>query len=386
MNDGPTNETIGAPRLAIVLEGGGARASWQVGALRGLLSELPELSPRIIVGISAGAINASSLANSVQPMPAAVEELAELWHVLDVERVFEAHPTSLMSRVLRVGLRVTFGLRARKNPILGMVNTNPLRETLSHGLGTGPSGSLDGVRANIASGQLDSLALLTTRYNTGQTICFFQGGEIGGWNRPNRRGIASNLTVEHVMASAALPLFFPPIQLKEDWYGDGGVRLIAPLAPAVHLGATKILALSTRYARTDSEADERKGKGPPSPALIAGNLFNAIFLDSLDQDAANLRRLNRLIENQCDPPGNLRTIDLALMRPSVDLGRLASRFEPELPWFFRRLLRNLGTKGADSQDLLSTVLFDPGYVSLLMELGEKDGRNNAPEVARSLGL
>jgi NTE family protein len=374
------------PRLAIVLEGGGARAAWQVGALRGLLRELPELAPRILVGISAGAINASSLANSTKPWPLAVDDLADLWRGLTVERVFEAHPTSLLRRILRVALRMTLGVGAKRDPILGMVNTDPLRATLNSGLDTSSGGRIDGVRANIASGRLNSLALLTTRYNTGQTICFFEGGEIHGWNRPNRRGVSSDLTVEHVMASAALPLIFPPIKLDQDWYGDGGVRLIAPLAPAVHLGATKILALSTRYARTKEEAAQVVAHGPPSPALIAGNLFNAIFLDSLDQDAANLQRLNRLIANQSDPQEGLRTIDLSLMRPSVDLGRLASRFEPELPWLFRRLLRNLGTKGADSQDFLSTVLFDPGYVGLLMEIGEKDGREHAPQVAQDLGL
>lgn len=372
-------------RLAIVLEGGGARAAWQVGALRGLLQELPELRPRILVGISAGAINASSLANSQGDWPSAVDELAQLWQGLEVKRVFEAHPTSLLRRVLQVGLRLAFGIGTKHNPILGMVNTDPLRDTLRRGLGTSANGRMDGVHTSINKGRLDSLALLTTRYSTGQTICFFEGGEIQDWNRPNRRGVGSQLSVEHILASAALPLFFPPIQVDGDWYGDGGVRLIAPLAPAVHLGATSILALSTRYARTQEEADQTGPSGPPSPALIAGNLFNAIFLDSLDQDAANLHRLNRLIEGQCDPAEGLRSIDLALMRPSVDLGRLASRFEPELPWLFRRLLRNLGTKGADSQDLISTVLFDPGYVGLLMELGEKDGRRQASRVAEALG-
>lgn len=380
------SESTNEARLAIVLEGGGARASWQVGALRGLLKEVPELSPRILVGISAGAINASCLANSQRDWPGAVDELAELWNGLVVKKVFKAHPTSLLHRLFRVGIRMAFGIGTKHNPILGMVNTDPLRRTLRQGLGTDASGRMDGVRRNLENGSLDSLALLTTRYSTGQTICFFEGGEIHGWNRPNRRGVQGELNVEHVLASAALPLFFPPVELDGDWYGDGGVRLIAPLAPAVHLGATKILALSTRYARSDEEADEKASSGPPSPAVIAGNLFNAIFLDSLDQDAANLHRLNRLLEGQRNPSNGLRSIDLALMRPSVDLGRLASRFEPELPWLFRRLMRNWGTQGADSQDLLSTVLFDPGYVGLLMELGEKDGRSQAPRVVEALGL
>lgn len=371
-------------KLAFLLEGGGARSAWQVGVLRGLGRALPELVPRILVGVSAGGINASHLANFEGEYDDALEDLAQLWGRIDIGSVFRTHPTGLVTRLARVGLRLATGWSGPTEPILGMVDTCPLRKTLQEGLhaGTGP---LEGVRRNVESGRLEALALLTTRYATGQTICFFQGGDVTGWERPNRRGIATQLHVDHVMASASLPLFFPPVQVGRDWYGDGGIRLVAPLAPAVHLGAERILALSTRYPRTTEEAEAGSRSAAPSPALIAGNLFNAIFLDSLDQDASNLERVNRLVEHVPEERrSELREIELTMLRPSRDLGLLAGRFEPELPWLFRKLLRNLGTGSEDSQDLLSTVLFEPGYVRLLIELGEEDGSREAERVAERL--
>ena len=376
----------GSSPLALVLEGGGARAAWQVGALRGLAHELPDLQPTIQVGVSAGAINAAFLANQEGTLAAAVQGLSRLWGGLDTSGVFATHPTGLVSRLLRVGLRLALGLESPGEPILGMVDTKPLRRTLERGL-MGNAEAFEGLRRNLESGRLRALALLTTRYATGQTVCFFEGQGVTSWDRPQRLGKRARLGVEHVLASAALPLFFPPVEVAGDWYGDGGVRLVAPLAPAVHLGAERILALSTRYARTAEEAAAPRASGPPSPALIAGNLFNAVFLDSLDQDAAHLERINRLLAAAPqDEVEGLRPVALAMLRPSEDLGLLAARFEPELPWMFRRLLRNLGTGGEDSQDLLSTVLFEPGYLHALLELGERDGRSAAPRVAEALGL
>lgn len=381
--------------LAFVLEGGGARAAWQVGALRGLARELPGLDPRIHVGVSAGAINAAFLADQRGSLAEATEALARLWEELDTSRVFTTHPPRLVGRVLRVGLRLAFGLRAPGDEALGMVDTTPLRRTLERGLG-GSGAAFEGLRQNLDAGRVEALALLTTQYSTGRTICFFEGRSAPGWDRPQRRGVHTQLGVPHVLASAALPLFFPAVRVEGDWYGDGGVRLVAPLAPAVHLGAGRILALSTRYVPPQEpgagSAPSAGQSTPPSPALVAGNLFNAIFLDSLDQDAAHLARINRLLAAmpQEDVDG-LRPLDLAMLRPSEDLGRLAARFEPELPWLFRRLLRNLGGGGGgsgsgDGHDLLSTVLFEPGYIRALLEIGERDGRAAAPRVAEELGL
>jgi NTE family protein len=175
------------------------------------------------------------------------------------------------------------------------------------------------------------------------------------------------------MASSALPFFFPAIEVDGAWYGDGGIRLTAPLSPAVHLGARRIIAISTRYARSRAQADRPVIAGYPPPAQVAGVLFNAIFLDRLDGDALELRRINDLIERLPEPARDgFRPIDLLMLRPSVDLGQLANEYEPELPRAFRFLTRGLGTKETRSNDMLSLVMFQSDYIRRLIDLGEAD--------------
>jgi NTE family protein len=201
------------------------------------------------------------------------------------------------------------------------------------------------------------------------------------WQRPQRKSVRCDLRVEHVMASAALPFFFPAVEVDGHWYGDGGIRLTAPLSPAVHLGARKIIAVATRYARTREEADRPAVAGYPPPAQVAGVLYNAIFLDQLDSDALQLNQINTLVarlpEAQRD---GLRHIDLLMLRPSKDLGRLANEYEPELPPAFRFMTRGLGTKETRSNDMLSLVMFQTDYVRRLIELGESDAAAKRDEI------
>ena len=187
------------------------------------------------------------------------------------------------------------------------------------------------------------------------------------------------------MASSALPLFFPAGSLPGGWYGDGGVRLAAPMSPVLHLGARRVLAISTRYDRSQTEADEPLIAGYPPPAQIMGVLMNSIFLDLLDHDALRLERLNQLLEKL--PPEErmgLRPVKLLVMRPSTDLGKLAGQYEPQLPRVFRFLTRALGTRETKSPDFLSLVLFQPDYLRALMEMGERDAEARRDEVAAFL--
>jgi NTE family protein len=175
------------------------------------------------------------------------------------------------------------------------------------------------------------------------------------------------------MASAALPFFFPAIQVDDQWYGDGGIRLTQPLSPAIHLGARRIIAVTTRYPKTRAEADSPSIVAYPPPAQVAGVLFNAIFLDQLDSDAAQLRQINALIEAHPEEKRQgLRPIDLLVLRPSQDLGRLANAYEADLPKAFRFFTRGLGTKETRANDMLSLVMFQTDYVKRLIELGEHD--------------
>ena len=181
------------------------------------------------------------------------------------------------------------------------------------------------------------------------------------------------------MASTALPLLFPAVKLGNAWYGDGGIRLTAPLAAAIHLGASRILAFSTRYPRSKSEAELPQVPGYPPPMQIAGQLLNAIFLDDHDRDAMNLTKINNLLADL--PPEKRRGLRVVvLIRPSQDIGRLAGDFEVRLPRLFRHLLRSAGARETSSPDLLSLLMFDPEYLKALIQIGEADAEARADDI------
>jgi NTE family protein len=374
--------------LALVLSGGGARAAYQVGVLRYLAKEFPSRVPDILTGVSAGGINAAFIAARQEPFPQKIDELAEMWRNLHIDQVFKAEFGNLAWRGLRWAGRLGSG---GKSPLhaKSLVDTTPLREVLERELraGTGP---IPGIQTSLSDGWLHAFALTAASYTTGQSITWVQTREddvMPSWERPARKSHCCPLRIDHVMASAALPFFFPAIEVDGAFYGDGGMRLIAPLSPAIHLGAKKIIAVTTRYARTREEADRPMITGYPPPAQVAGMLFNAIFLDQLDGDALQLRTINSLIEAiPEDKRQGMRTIDLLVVRPSEDLGRLANAYEAELPKAFRFFTRGLGTRETRSNDMLSLVMFQPDYVKRLLELGEADAECRRDDFEEFLAL
>jgi NTE family protein len=367
-----------------VLSGGGARAAYQVGVLQFLSREFPFAIPEILTGVSAGGINAAFLAARQEAFPRRVDELAEMWSNLRIDEVFRVD-RDLWWRAIRWAGRLVSGGKSPLRPAKSLVDTQPLRELLARELYATPAGTIEGINDSLRAGWLSAFALTASSYTTGQSITWVQTREdcaIPAWERPQRRSQACALRVEHVMASAALPFFFPAIEIDGAWYGDGGIRLTAPLSPAIHLGATRILAVTTRYARTREEADRPVITAYPPPAQVAGILFNAIFLDLLDGDAMHLRQINELIAEL--PPeqwDGLRPIKLFVLRPSEDLGRLANAYEADLPKGFRFLTRRLGTKETRSNDMLSLVMFQTDYCRRLIELGESDARQRRDEFA-----
>ena len=369
--------------LALVLSGGGARAAYQVGVLRTLARECPGVVPDILTGVSAGGINAAFLATHQSPFDDKVEQLAQMWAGLHIDHVFRVDLRDLASRTLRWGGRLMAGGQSLLPPAKSFVDTDPLREMLTRELHA-EGGLLGGIPKSLQDGWLRSFALTASSYTTGQSVTWVQTRAdelIPTWERPQRRSETCAIRVDHVMASAALPFFFPAIEVDGGWYGDGGIRLTAPLSPAIHLGAKKILAVSTRYASTSKEADRPQIVGYPPPAQVAGVLFNAIFLDQLDGDALQLRQLNQLIDGQTEEKRHgLRHIDLFVVRPSQDLGRLANEYEADLPRAFRFLTRGMGTRESRSNDILSLVMFLPDYVKRLIDMGENDARARLPEL------
>jgi NTE family protein len=367
-----------------VLSGGGARAAYQVGVLRLLAREFPDIVPDILTGVSAGGINAAYLAARQQSYAEKVEALAEVWAEIRIDDVFRVDLRDLASRTARWGGRLLSGGKSPLPPAKSLVDTTPLRALLERLLATN-GGVITGIDESLRQGWLQSIALTASSYTTGQSITWVQTRPDTGiqttWERPQRKSTACGLRVDHVMASSALPFFFPAIDVDGAWYGDGGIRLTAPLSPAVHLGARRIIAVSTRYSRSRAEADRPVIIGYPPPAQVAGVLFNAIFLDLLDGDALHMQQLNELVAQLPEERRNgLRHIDLLVLRPSEDLGRLANAYEPELPRAFRFLTRGLGTRETRSNDMLSLVMFQSDYVKRLLEMGESDAASRLPEI------
>ena len=373
--------------LALMLSGGGARAAYQVGFLRVLAREFPDVVPGILTGVSAGGINAAYLAARPEPFAQKVEDLAEVWAGIRIDDVFRVDLRDLASRSVRWGGRLLAGGSYPLPPARSLVDTEPLRNLLG-GLLQSDDAGIAGISRNLQAGWLKAIALTASSYTDGQSVTWVQTPEdcrIETWERPQRTSVACRLGVEHVMASSALPFFFPAIRVDGSWYGDGGIRLTAPLSPAVHLGAKRIIAVSTRSAHGRNGTDRHAIAAYPPPAQIAGMLYNAIFLDQLDSDALEMLRINRLLARlpESDRDG-LRPIDLLMLRPSVDLGRLANEYEPDLPRAFRFLTRGLGTRETRSNDMLSLVMFQGDYVRRIMELGEADAAARIDDIRQLL--
>lgn len=372
--------------LALMLGGGGARGAYQAGVLRGIAQRFPHLTFPILSGISAGAVNTIHVAAHPGPLQQCADDLIDLWLALSPELVYDVRSGPLMWNGFQWLARLMSGGFGRgREPMRGMVETNPLRKYLESVIDRAPDGTIPGIQRNLDSGRLRAVALSATSYTTGQSVTWVEGRDIDLWQRPNRRTEPARLTVEHVMASSALPMLFPAVNVGKEWYGDGGVRLTAPLSPALHLGATRIITISTKYQKSQVEAALPATAGYPPPAQVLGTLYNAVFLDLIDEDIMRLRKVNQLLLNT--PPekrDKMRVVDIMVLRPSQDLGRLARNFEPKLPPFFRYLTRGLGTQKTSSPDLISLILFQSDYLKALIDLGEKDALAAGDAIQRFL--
>jgi NTE family protein len=358
--------------LGLVLTGGGARGAYQVGVLKWIARNYPLIEVPILTGVSAGAVNTAKLAAAPGTFAQACGELETLWRGLTVEQIFHAGGFSLARSALGWALRLMSGGSRGAPRVRGFLDTQPLRELLYETLAP-VNHEITGIDYNLERGRLKAVAIITTSYTTGQTVVFMKGKGIQPWERPQRRTVMSPITVDTIMASAALPIFFPAVKLGNEWYGDGGIRLAAPLSPALHLGANRLLAISTRYDRSAAEAQRAGISGYPPPAQVLGLLLNAVFLDLIDQDAVRLERLNQLLDKL--PPEErqgMRPVRFLTVRPSQDLGTLAAKFEPQLPRAFRFMTRGLGTQEQRSPDVLAMLMFQPDYLGELIDMGERD--------------
>lgn len=356
------------------MTGGGARAAYQVGVLRALSEVLPRevRSPfPIICGTSAGAINAAVLAADAGNFRRAVRRLMTVWKNFHVHHVYRADPIGALQNSLRwVFTVITGGLLARR-PVSLLDNT-PLAELVKRDL------DFSAIGRCIERGDLTAFSVTCSGYTSGQSVTFFQGHpDLQPWKRARRIGIAMPVTVEHLMASSALPFIFPPMHINREYFGDGSMRQIAPLSPALHLGANRLLVIGVGRQLQERPVERAKVESQPSLAQIAGHALNSIFLDSLESDLERLQRINRTIE--IIPPEvlertryPLQRVDFRLLSPSVELEQIAVRYADELPRTIRVLLSMVGAMRQSGSNLLSYLLFEKSYCRALIQLGYQD--------------
>lgn len=390
--------------LGLVLTAGGARGAYQAGVLR-RIAEIPSLGDAplpfpIVTGASAGAINGAALAARSARFAAAANDISRIWSELRVHQVVRSDALSLCRTGLALARDFVGGALFGHTVTSGLLDTAPLEELLRTVFP--PRGIGDGIR----QGHLFAVAITATSYHSGRSYTFVQGRPGHPvWSKSRRVVLAETLTHRHVLASSAIPIVFPPVAVRSKagdlWFGDGALRLVAPLSPAIRLGASRILAVGIRSSRAaDTLAREETGtaapvdaSGPhlPCPPLaqICGVFFNAIFLDHLDADVEHLGRMNALLEaedgmsGQAEslPPGeHMRRIDTLLVSPSEDIAMIAQRFAHRMPLLVRAAMDGLGIPDAQSADLMSYLLFDAAYTRTLVDLGWRDADARIDEI------
>jgi NTE family protein len=368
-----------AGKAALVLPGGGARGAYQVGVLKALAEIVPgPQSPfPIVTGVSAGAINAGVVASHAEHFAHGAERLAHFWGQLRCHHVYRTGWLHNLKTGLHWLAAMTLGGLGVANP-RSLFDNQPLGDLLAHELDT------DGLLQAVQSGHLEALMITASGYSTNRAVTFFQAREgVPGWRGPRRIGRPSTIDHRHLLASTALPLLFPAQRIDHEYYGDGGMRQTAPLRPALHMGADRLLVIGTRDERPDPEP--REDAPYPSPGEIGGSLLDVIFMDHVSSDLDRLARINQLLAglpSDCQPPSGMRQVRSLLIRPSQDLREIAERHAHRIPASVKTLLRGIGAWG--SGRMAGFLLFEAEFCQELIELGYRDGLAAADEVRELL--
>ena len=358
-----------------MLSGGGARGAYQAGVMKAIAEIAAEAGLEkpipIITGVSAGAINASYLAARSDNFQEAADNMVKMWGSITADRVFKTDALSAGRSGLKFLTDATIGALYRKKLARSLLDTSPLKKFLDENI---PFARID---ENLKQGHLDALSVTAMNYGNSSSISFVQSAqEPEMWSRSRRRSEKAWISTPHVMASAALPLFFPPVAVGDEHYGDGCLRNTAPLSPAIHLGADRLLVVSVR--RPDGLTPPPTQAVEPSVARVLGVILNALLLDAVDVDMERMSRVNQTIDLIPESHRDgmpLRKVDFLWLRPSQDIGNLAGDLFDKLPRVIKYLIGGLGSS-KEASELTSYLLFDPDFCGRLIKVGYEDTITN----------
>lgn len=374
------------PKIGLILSGGGARAAYQVGVLRAIAKMLPEERHTpfpIICGTSAGAINAATIATHSDRFRTGVCRLEYVWKNLNVGDIYYSDTFAILKKAGHWLLSFLVGGMGKRNP-QSLLDNAPLEQLLSKML------NFDEIQRGIDKGSLEALSITVSGYGSGQSVSFFQGqSDLQPWSRAHRVGARADLSIDHLLASAAIPFVFAPVRLNREYFCDGTIRQSAPLSPAVHLGADKILVVGVS-PQNEILPDRAQMMNTPSLAQVAGHIMNSIFLDSLEVDLERMLRINNTIKSI--PPSErvkaglpLRNVEVLTIYPSQALELIAIRHAKSFPWAMRFVLGGLGGMRRKGGVLASYLLFDKQYTRELIRLGYEDAMNMRKEIIEFMG-
>ncbi|WP_420591363.1 patatin-like phospholipase family protein [Bacterioplanoides sp.] len=368
-------------KTGLILSGGGARAAYQVGVLKAIHKILPRghYNPfDVISGTSAGAINGIALASYAENYRIGIRHLERIWANFECNQIYRTDFGGVTGTLGRLIRSLVIGRRFKHDPV-SLLDNAPLRELLLEVI------RFDNIQSAIDNGALHAIAINCSGLESGESVSFFQGHySITNWQRERRIGSRARLNIDHLMASSAIPMIFPSIKINREYFADGAVRQLAPLSPALHLGAEKIMVIGVSGV-AHKRKEHRQQSVYPTPAKIMGHMLNAAFLDSIESDVERLRRINRTVDKipekiRKQEGMELKKIDLLEINPSQSIDDIAGEHASEIPRALKLALGGSGNTSRNGSGILSYLLFSQGFCQNLIELGYNDGMNRAEEI------
>ena len=365
---------------ALILGGGGARAAYQVGVLKAVSEMLPDHCANpfpIVCGTSAGSINTAALASNADNFKVGVEKILQVWGNFELHHVFYADGRNLFKRILQWAWTQLGPGKTDSGPS-SLLDNQPLRELLSSYI------NFEKIKKSIKTGHLKAYCITACSYNSGESTTFFDGqDDIKNWRRTHREGIREDIHLDHLMASSAIPVIFPSVEINSEHFGDGSMRQTSPISPALHLGAEKILIIGLRME--DEDIEKKPPRKRPALGEISGYVLDTLFLNSINSDIERMERMNRTLQDgNHNNEENLKIIEHLVINPSQDIADIAMRHYSDLPKSFRTALKFLGMSKGNSRRFISYLMFTSKFCQELIELGYQDGMRNSEQLEKFL--